>query len=226
MLRRHVFRSADHHSGAGNPLGFEGAGDAKIHDPGIPLFIDHNVLGFEVAVDDAQPVSFSQSFTDLLGDVNRSSCGQLSGSADEAFQILPGDVFHGDVVSSLLFSEVEHAADVAVGDHPGGLQLVAEAFDRFFIRSDLGLDELEGDFLLDLLILDPVDLTHSALSQLLDDLVTPGKSRSAGQFFCGSFQSLGGRSRAFFRGRKLCAAFAAETAVSRVVGMAFGTFHG
>ncbi len=83
-------------------------------------------------------------------------------------------------MSPFFFSEVEHAADVAVGDHPGGLQLIVEALDRFFVRSDLGFDELEGDFLFDLLVLDPVDLAHTAFSQLLDDFVTPGKSGPAG----------------------------------------------
>ncbi len=85
LFRRHVFRSADHHSCAGDSLGFEGAGDAEIHDPGIPLFIDHDILGFEVPMDNSQTVSLGQPLADLLGDVDRCSCGQLPGSPDKAF---------------------------------------------------------------------------------------------------------------------------------------------
>ena len=68
LLGRHVLGRPDHHAGARDPLGLDRAGDPEIHDPGVAVAVDHDVLGLEVAVDDAQAVGFRQALADLPGD--------------------------------------------------------------------------------------------------------------------------------------------------------------
>ena len=73
LLRRHVLRRADDHALGRHAGRAQGPRDPEVHDLGVPFFIHHDVLGFEVAVDDAQVVSFGQAFADLLGDGDGSS---------------------------------------------------------------------------------------------------------------------------------------------------------
>ena len=74
--------------GAGDPLGLDRAGDAEVHDPGVAVAVDHDVLGLEVAVDDAQPVGLGQALGDLPGDGDGLADGQGPDPVDEALQVL------------------------------------------------------------------------------------------------------------------------------------------
>jgi hypothetical protein len=103
-----------------------------------------------------------------------------------ALQILAFDVLHGQVMGQAGFPEVVKPADVPVRDLPGELELVLEALDRLFVEPDLGFDELEGDDLLDLLVVDLVDLAHAAPPELLDNLVAAGEDRAPAQVLEGS----------------------------------------
>ncbi len=157
----------------------EGPGDAEIHDLGVPVAVDHHVLGLEVTVEDAQPVGLGQSVRDLLGDGQHLGFGEMSRPPDEAFEVLAGHVLHGDEMKLPNLAQVVHAADVGVGDLAGELELVPEALDRPLVGGDLGLEELERDILLDLLVKDLVDAAHPALADLLDDFVTVGEGAAA-----------------------------------------------
>ncbi len=98
LLGRHVLGRADHDAGTGEPRRVERPGDAEIHHLGVPLAVDHDVLGLEVAVDDAQPVRLGQPLGDLLGDRQRLGLGEMSRPPDEALEVLAGHILHGDVV--------------------------------------------------------------------------------------------------------------------------------
>ncbi len=66
LLWGHVFRCSDHNSRTRYSFCFERASYPEIHDPRIPFFIDHDVLGFEIAVHDSQAVCFCQSLAYLF----------------------------------------------------------------------------------------------------------------------------------------------------------------
>ena len=180
---RHVLRRPDHHPGARDPLALERPGDPEVHDPGVPVLVDEDVAGLQVPMDDSQPVGFFQALADLPGDRHRFPGRQASHLPDQTPEVLPGDVFHGDKVRPRILHELVHLADVPVGDLPGQLELVVEPFDRLLVGGDLRPDELEGDFLIELLVENPVDLAHAAVAQFLDDLVAAGEGRARGQFF-------------------------------------------
>ena len=185
LLGRHVLGRPDHDAGAGQAARPAREGDSEIHDPDVPLAVDHDVLGLEVAVDDADPVGLVQALGDLAADGDGLGLGQVARAADEALEVLAADELHGDEGRESLLADVEHAADVAVGDLAGELDLVPETLDRLRVRCDLGLEELEGDLFLDPGVVDLVDAAHPALAQLLDDLVAAGEGRAPGQLGVG-----------------------------------------
>ena len=96
-----------------------GPGDPEVHDPGVPLAVDHDVLGLEVPVDDAQAVGFGQPFADLFGDGDRLADAQLADLGPGALEVLARDILHRDEVRAVGLPEVVHPADVLVGDRRG-----------------------------------------------------------------------------------------------------------
>ena len=147
---------------------FERAGDPEVHDLGISLAVDHDVAGLEVAMDDAQPVGLGQPVADLPGDGNRRSEGKLLDLLIRLFRSSPAtySMVMKDVPG---FAQVVHAADIAVRDHAGDLEFLAESVDRLPVRGNIGLDELQGDFLADLFVFDPIDLADGERPQLVTD---------------------------------------------------------
>ena len=107
LLGRHVLRRSEHDSRSGHAVGVHEPGQPEVHDPDIALPVDHDVLGLEVAVDDAQPVGLGQAFGDLDGDAD--GLGRVAiwpDAADEILEVLALDVFHGDEVGQAEFSQV------------------------------------------------------------------------------------------------------------------------
>jgi hypothetical protein len=126
------------------------SGDAEVHDLDVPVLVDHDVLRLKVPVDDAETVGFGQPVADLHPDAQQHAQAQASGHADHVLQVLAVDVLHGDEMDPVRFPEVEHPADVPVGDLAGQPELAAEPLERLLVGSDLRIDELEGDLSLTL----------------------------------------------------------------------------
>ena len=93
----------------------ERPGDAEVHDPGVAVAVDHDVLGLEVAMDDTLAVGFGQPFRDLAGDGDGFVDGQPAERRMKLLRFAP-NVLHRDVVSALIFTEIVHAGDVRVAD--------------------------------------------------------------------------------------------------------------
>ena len=128
------------------PLAGHGPGDAEVHDPRIAVLVDHDVLGLQVAMDDAQMMGLHQAFADLLGDRHGPARPELAGLPDEFLQILAGNELHGDEGRALGLAQVEHPADVPVADLAGELQLVREALDGLRSRAISGRSSLRAIF--------------------------------------------------------------------------------
>ena len=225
LLRGHVLRRPDDDPGAGDAAGVERAGDAEVHDLGVAVLVDHDVLRLEVAVDDAQPVGLGQPFGDLPGQADGLGLVEVARPADEALEVLAGDVLHGDVDGQPLLADVVHPADVPVGDLAGQLDLVSEALDDLEVRGDLGLEELEGDDLADLAVVGLVDHAHAALADLLDDLEAAGERGAPLEAPRGGLESGRSRGDGVARGRELTAAAAAETGPLGILVLAARAFH-
>ena len=186
----------------------------------MSLFIDHDVLRFQVAVHDPELVGLGQPLADLLGDVNCFPGAQRPYPPERAFQVFARNILHGDVGHPLGFAQVKHAADILVSDLSGKFQFIPETLDDFVIGRDLGFEELQSHFLPEFLIEDLIDIAHSAFTQFFDDLVPVGKCASDGQFFQGLMDGFG-----LGKGEELCSTRVAEPASLRVFTLAAGAFH-
>ncbi len=226
LLGGHVLGRAEHDARPGDAVGLQEAGQSEVHDPGPPVVVDHDVLGLEVAVDDPDPVGFGQAFRHLAGDGRGPAGPDGPGPPDELLEVLALDVFHGQEVDQSGFAQVVEPADVAVGDLAGVLELVLEALDGRGVEPDLGLDDLEGHDLLQLLVEGLIDRAHAAFAQLLDDLVAAGEQGAPDQVVEGGDQGLAFRRGGGREGRQRSGALAAKAAVAAVFGAADGASHG
>jgi hypothetical protein len=195
----------------------------------MALPVDHDVLGFEVTVDDAQPVGFRQALADLLADEDRFSHSERADPPDQALQVLAGDIFHRDVVGAVfVLAEVVHSADVLVGNFAGQLELIPEALDDPLVLHDLRLQNLERHDFFDLFIKDFIDAPHPPFAQVLDDLVPLGKCFADGELFQGNPESLCVRGPILgrlSRRRQLGTALPAKMRVLRILGLTLGSLH-
>ena len=142
-------------------------------------------------MDDAQIVGLGQALADLLGDGDGFAGRERPAFFDQPLQILPGYILHGDEERLALFMELVHPADVLVGDPAGELDLVPEALDRPLVPGDLGVEELEGDLLADLLVEGAVDDAHPAGAELLDQLEPSGEELAPPQVRPSAFRASG-----------------------------------
>jgi hypothetical protein len=101
-------------------------------------------------------------------------------------------------------------------DFAGKLEFVREPLDGFFIEERFGPDELQGDFLADLGIVDFVNPAHAAMAQFFDDLVAAGEGRARGQLFDGRLDGFRHFRMDVLRRRKRCAAIDAKMGRLRV----------
>ncbi len=141
LLWGYIVRCPDNHSRCSDALCLEGAGYPEIHDVSMPCFVDHEVLRFQIPVHNSQLVGFGQPFAGLLGNIHGFSDTQMPHSPQGAFEIFARYVFHGDVRSVFVLTEVIHTADVFVCDFSGEFELVPETLDHLLIRGDLGLQQ-------------------------------------------------------------------------------------
>ncbi|MGB8960315.1 MAG: hypothetical protein WCC00_15005 [Candidatus Aminicenantales bacterium] len=128
-------------------------------------------------MDDPLLVGFGQARGDLPAQRNGRSDRQGLRPVEEALEVLPPDILHGQVERPAFLAQVVGPADVRVADLAGVPDLVVEAFDRSLVDGDLRLDEFEGHFFVEFSVVGPVDLAHPPRTELLDDLVAAGEDR-------------------------------------------------
>jgi hypothetical protein len=139
---------------------------------------------------------------------------------DKTLQVLSRNILHGDEGQALSPAQVKHAADVAVADLSGEFQFVRESLDRFLIQGDLRTQQLEGDLLIDVSVLDFVNLAHAAVAELLDDLVAASEGGTGGELADWRLENFRHDSRMVLRRRQLGAASSTESRCLGIVGKA------
>jgi hypothetical protein len=90
LLGTHVLGGADDDALPRHRLGAERVGDTEVHDAGVPVPVDDDVRGLEVAVDNSQSMGLGQSIANLRGARHGLGGRQLAGLRDEAAEVLPG----------------------------------------------------------------------------------------------------------------------------------------
>ena len=130
LLRRHICHGADHGAHGGprpgrelvEPLAFRlhELRDAEVEDLHAPIARDEEVVGLEVAVDDALAMCDGQSTRGLRGQVD-DALGAERAALQSLAQGLALEQLGDEVGVSVCVADVVHREDVRVIEEPGGL---------------------------------------------------------------------------------------------------------
>ena len=153
--------------GRRGPLGagLEQFGQAEVEEFGVAVPRDHDVVGLDVAVEDARVVGLGQTLGDLEGDLDRPQEVELA-VGDELADGPAVDVFHGDEQDAVDFVDVVDLGDGRMGDGRGRPGLEEETAPSLGIGDEAGRDRLEGHQAVEAGVPGPVDDAHAALAEL------------------------------------------------------------
>ncbi len=164
-----------------------GLGDAEVRELHLALLRQKNVLGADVAVNDAErplargvhlAVRVGERAADLGRDVQAELARQRHprhrGALEHAAEVPAVDDLHDEEIPAAADAEVEDLHDVAVRQAHRDVGLVDEHVAELRIRVDRAVDPLEDHGLLEALAAElhrEEDLGHAAVRDLPDDLV-------------------------------------------------------
>ena len=172
LLGAHVVRSAQREPGLGHASAAGRADrecDPEVGDHRLTR-LDQDVLGLDVAVDDAPVVRELQRRRDRLRDAERIRHGELLLAVDPLAQRLPLHEGHDVVEDPALVPRIVEPEDVRVLQVGGRLDLGQEALPADH-GGEFGLQDLDRDLAAVLHVLGEVDDGHAALAQALEDAV-------------------------------------------------------
>ena len=145
-------------------------GEAKIEDLGLTALGNHDVGGFDVAMDDARGVGHVQGIGDLDGELQQRI--QIQGTAgDLVGQDAAVEVLHDDESAAVLLPDVMDRADVGVIEGGCRLRLALEAGERQGISGHRLREKLESDEAMQARVFRLVNHAHAPAAQFLDDAV-------------------------------------------------------
>jgi hypothetical protein len=177
-IGREIGQRSEHFAFARDFVGVPPQGEAEVHQDRAPGSIQHDVGGFQVAVDDSVVVNGGEPGGDLAGERDRLPRGEPAHRLDEILERLPVDVLHRDVSDAGDLADLVHAADVQVGNLPRELNFPFEPLHPRSPGGGLGAEELERHRLVQHPVLRLVDLAHASGADVLDDEVAIGEDLS------------------------------------------------
>jgi hypothetical protein len=190
LFGTHVARRAEGHAGLRHAIAglARGEGDAEVGDEGAAV-VQQDVLGLDVAVDDAALVGVVEGGCDFLGEADGVGDGELLLAGEAVAEGLAFDVGH-DVVEELgadatrsfaalrmtkvRGARVEEGQDVGMLQVRGGLDLAEEALGADD-GGEFGAEDLDGDLAVVLEVVGEVDGGHAALAELALEAVAVGQ---------------------------------------------------
>ena len=143
---------------------------AEVHDFDLALFVQHQIGGFDVAVNDATAVSRLQALGGLSGDVDYLVEFERA-IADFVLDGAARDEGHSEEGLSLGLVDFIDGANVGMVECRRGLGFAKEAFLGFGVFNDVGAEKLQRDRTLKLGVEGFVDHAHAALAEFFGDLV-------------------------------------------------------
>jgi hypothetical protein len=153
--------------GFGGEDGGEAAvGEAEVHDADAVVAVDHDVVGLEVAMDEAGGVGGGDPAGGVLEGAQE--LGPAAGlGAGPGVEALAGDELHGDPDAVDVGADVVDGDDVGVGELGEGLGLAQEA--DLAAAAGSGAQELEGDLAVEVGVEGGVDDAHGAGAEAIEE---------------------------------------------------------
>jgi hypothetical protein len=179
LFRAHVDRGADGHARRGQLLATRFAypsRDPEIAHHRLPGH-QHDVLGFDVAMDDVVAVRIGQRTRYLPSDLRGVVDGELFLAVEPVTQGLAFDIRHDVVEEAVGFPRIVEGQDVGVRESRGDLDLAHEALGAEH-GGELGSQHLDRDGTMMLEIPPEVHGGHAAATEFILDRVTPRQGGS------------------------------------------------
>src|SRR5262249_52463469 len=145
-------------------------GKAEIENFHVTVRTDHDVLRFDVAMDDARRVRRRQRADDLRRYIESLTDHQF-GPRHSPAQRGALNELGGDEMPAAGFTDLKNRDDVGMVERGGGLSLLLETAQPFGVLSVAFRKKLDGDFAIEPGVLREVDFTHSPGTDRGDDLV-------------------------------------------------------
>ena len=146
------------------------AGDAEIGDLDAAVAQYHDVLRFDVAVDDAARMRVRERLCDLRDEMQRLAPVELAALFHILLERDAVDEFHDDILR-FTAAHVVDRDDVRVREHCDGLRLVAEAAAEVRVLGKVAFEHLDRDETVQAVALGLVDDRHAAAADDFEQLV-------------------------------------------------------
>ena len=171
LLGTHVVRRADRHSGPGQLAARRRLRDAEVGDHRVPVLIEHDVVGLDVAMDDFLLVGVGERAAHFGEDLLDLGGRQYATRREDAGERLAPQKLHHEVNDSARFPDPVNRDDVRVFELRRRARLALEPLDEFLVERERERQHLDRDFAVELLLFRLEHDRHAAAPQLFEDFV-------------------------------------------------------
>ena len=151
-------------------VGLRQFGEAEVENFYAAIFGDEQILGLEVAMDDAFFVGGGESVRDLHGVVESFAQGQRS-AAQAVAQGLAFEQFGDDVGRAFVRADVEYGKDVGMIQGGGGQGLLLEAAQAVGVERERLRQDFDRNVALKARVAGAIDLAHASCAEQGNDFV-------------------------------------------------------
>ena len=171
LLGRHVVHRAHQHVTAGE-LGRQQPGEPEVEDLHRAAVGDVDVCRLDVAVDDAARMRVLEPEADVHRELDLAPEAHSFGTAHARLKVFALEELHREIRLTLVLAEVVNRDDVRVRELAGGARLADEPLARLGVPFNRRGDDLQRHHTLDERVEGAVDHPHTALAELLENLIT------------------------------------------------------
>ena len=154
----------------------DGAGQPEVGDLDHAVLAQDDVLGLDVAVDQAGAVRRAERLQDRVEDVERRARGQRALGLHHLAQGVPGDELHREEHPALVLALVVDGDDVGVAEPGGRPGLAAEPADEGLVGGEARAHDLQRHLAVEPLVEGDVDRGHAAVGDVRQHAVPAGRA--------------------------------------------------